>query len=587
MNPSLRLAGLRLQDFRAVRDLYFPFAERTTVLIGMNNVGKTAILAALEIALGSARPRTDDLRLSPEGPAEQFVVDVRVEPATGNEFSQAVVDVVGAAIQFGSGGPDFFVLRCRGDKDPKNGDPTVRRTFLKGWEPERAKALLLDDHPTASVSPSVRALISYDLLDARRDAVEQLRSKRTYWGKITSDLKIDPTTQQAIEGGLRALHGEVLNASTPLQQLQTELADLGTVLGRQDVKVAIETLPTDVSTLLRSMDLLLQEYGQDPLPLGVQGMGTRSLSALLIFRSYVRAVLAATQPSGALSVSAFEEPEAHLHPQAQRAVLSLLRDIPGQRLISTHSPFVVGSTELADVRLIRRVSDSPEVAWIDRTSVGVDAYAHIQRFVQRRNAELLFARAVVLVEGHSEDALIPVLAQQRYGTSLEGKGVSIVPVEGAMNYKHFVVPLEHLRIPWLILADGDAAGDNGLAGVSAAIGRTVSRNSLEVSPLPVGMALEDAMLADGLRPHIESAIASFFGATALGNYKTLNDGQSAGKGKPARDYTSAGWEERLVRDFLKTSKGLYGAPVATALAGAGVTPSFLESLFKKLDVLLS
>ena len=41
------------------------------------------------------------------------------------------------------------------------------------------------------------------------------------------------------------------------------------------------------------MDLLLTETGQKALPIAVQGMGTRSLSALLIFRAYVRSVLAA------------------------------------------------------------------------------------------------------------------------------------------------------------------------------------------------------------------------------------------------------------------------------------------------------
>lgn len=584
--PGIRIAEVRIQDFRAIKHICFPLSPRTTVLLGMNNVGKTAILAALDVALGGKRARVEDLHVDAASPPVHFEIDVRVAPSGGDSFDQPVVDIVGNAIQLGAAGePESFVLRTRGMPDPKKGDPTITRTFLKGWATTRESAGNVDDHPSATVNQAVRALLTYELLDARRDGIEQLRNKRTFWGKSVADLRLEELVRKEIEAALRELQKKVLEASEPLQALQEQLRAVAAVLGRPDMGVSIAALPTEADALLRSMDVLLSESGQGPLPLATQGMGTRSLAALVIFRAYVQSVLRSVSPPGTLSIAGFEEPEAHLHPQGQRAVMALLDAVPGQHILTTHSAFVASSANLENIRIVQRDGPGPNVTWLPQGTFDSSTLTHVQRFVQRRNSEILFARVVALVEGHTEDAAMPVLAREYFGASADGHGISFVCVEGASSHKHIVLLLEKLGIPWVILADGDAAGTEGLKLLEMALGRPLTADDYE--QLPAGADFEHHLInGEKLRTHVENAIAAFFGGTALADYRAARDGKKL-KGGAKRDLQSAGWEERLVLDFMRNCKGLYGASLGAALVAAGIMPGFAKQFFDKLRARMS
>ena len=48
-----------------------------------------------------------------------------------------------------------------------------------------------------------------------------------------------------------------------------------------------------------------------------------------------------------------EEPEAHLHPQAARTLWDRITALPGQKLVTTHSPYFVQNVPLRNLRLVR------------------------------------------------------------------------------------------------------------------------------------------------------------------------------------------------------------------------------------------
>ena len=563
------------------------------VLLAENNSGKTALLAALDVALGSARAKDDDLRRDAKGKvAPSFVIDIRFEPRTGDDFDDPTTQVLGTGpVQF-KGKPPFFALRTRAAPDPKRGELALTRTYLKGWARDRVDAEKLGEVSNAHVTREHRDLVTFNLLDARRDALEQLRNRRTFWGQIVSDLQLPTPVRTEVEKALGDVGSKVKVGSPPLAALQKELQDIRKVIAHPQLDVEVSPLPLDVEDLLRAMDLLLTEVGQAPLPIALQGMGTRSLSALLIFRAYVRSILATASGAGTLSVAAFEEPEAHLHPHAQRSVLSAIQEIPGERVISTHSPFVAGIADVFDIRVFRRSTDGTKVSWLPEVdAAGAPAFtneqlSHLRRFVQQRHGEVLFAKVVGLFEGDTEDAAIPVLARAHWPEGPDALGISLVNVGGSGNYKHIVTALTALSIPWVVFSDGDQAAKDGLAAAGKAIMRPLDDTSVEVVLLPGGQDFEAYLLAQGFRSQVERAIEQFFGPTALEEFRVRNEGTKLPKGAGLRDYQSSGWEERLVHDFMDRHKGTYGTALGEEVVKAGKAPPSVKDFFDRMDVVL-
>lgn len=81
-------------------------------------------------------------------------------------------------------------------------------------------------------------------------------------------------------------------------------------------------------------------------------MGTRSWASMLAERAFIDLMkeLHDEEAEPYHPIIAAEEPEAHLHPNAQRSLFSQLLDSGGQALVSTHSPYLAAMCSLPDLR---------------------------------------------------------------------------------------------------------------------------------------------------------------------------------------------------------------------------------------------
>ena len=331
-------------------------------------------------------------------------------------------------------------------------------------------------------------------------------------------------------------------------------------------------------------------------------MGTRSLATLMLFNAFVK--IQRTRLGGnarVLTVVALEEPEVHLHPQAQRAVFRLAAETPGQVLVSTHSPFVTSIADVYDFRVFRRQGSASTAYWVNERkpdgspTFGAEDHDKLRKFVQHRHGEVLFSRVVVLFEGDTEEAAMPVFAAAHWGIrTADQLGISLVNVGGAGDYKHFVTLLERFHIPWIIFSDGDKAGRDGVAAAGKAIGVTLDEHSDRIVMLATdgaGEDLEAYLIAEGYRPQIVEAVARFFGEEALNDYRATNQGNKR-RGGAVRDYNADGWEDLLVHDYMDSHKGCIGKAMAEAIvgtmdaAGRPNVPRRFRELFDRVSRLL-
>lgn len=590
----IRISDVRVQDFRVLRDVWVPLAE-TTLIVGPNNSGKTAFIDALAVALGERDPDMDDFFIGADGArAERAVIDLRLVPATGEDFEDSVRDVFGEAVQVpGDDGLEFVVLRTEITLGEFEGTPTRRRQFVRGWAVSRAHAEELTQLPDP-VRADHRGSILFHQLDARRDLVAEMRNRRSFWGRLTRNVAIDDGVARDLRRALAKLGTRIKGASKVLMQAEKDIRRSAGVLDAENVR--IEPLPADLDDLTRGMDVLFEAHGSAALSIGRQGMGTRSMASLEIFRSFVNLRLARVEGPAPLPLTAFEEPEAHIHPQAHRAVFDVIRTVPGQKVVSTHSPFVASSAGLFDVRRFRRDGAVARCHWLEQRAAGgtptfdEDDLEKLSRLAFDRHAEVLFARVVILFEGDTEQAALPVFARHHWDpTDPAALGISFFNYEGARNLEHALRLLHALRIPWLALADGDPAGSDGIEAAANAIGVTFDLDQpncpvVMLSSEEGGVDFEHYVVAS--RPDlVEAGIEAEFGNDALALFQKKWQGQKR-KGGSIRDYDGVDGSTELLVDFLAAKKVRGGRAFADAAVARNVVPAAINDLFKRADRLL-
>lgn len=282
------VGSLRVRGFRALKDLCIDLDARLTILIGENNTGKTSLLEALETAFGLRRGTEDDLHLDRDGRREAaFVVDLELVPQDGQAFDDDLRVVLGNAIQRGPDDRESAAIRFKGEPAADRTGLTVSRTFLHGWSG------CSDDAPEASelsqppVDRRIMDLLVFSLLDASRDLVAQLRDRRSAWGRLVADMDIDAKAARDIERALEELSNTIIAGSSVLERLRTDLRRLEGALGPSVTDVALAPLPHRVEELARAIDVLVTAPDSAPIPMRLQGMGSRSLAALMIFQAFI------------------------------------------------------------------------------------------------------------------------------------------------------------------------------------------------------------------------------------------------------------------------------------------------------------
>ena len=402
--PLLRLSAARIQRFRALHDVSFTLGP-ISFLIGENNVGKSALLRALDVALGAQTFEDDFLVRADGGRVDDFVIDLRFEPWDGDEFELVVADIVGTRMKGLADPPQFFAWRAHGTIAADGSGVSVVRRYLTDWPgPDD------DDGPRLTRNDS--RLVSFFLLDAKRDFADDQRSSRSFWGRLLSDIEITPELNGEIEAELRALSEKVVGSSEVLAAARADLERLMATLGSSIRAVDIEPLPARVVEVARSVDVVVGSPSGHSLPMRLQGQGTRSVAAVLAFHAFTDLRLGKGDLRPAV-IAGFEEPEAHLHPQAQRAMFGLLERMPGQRIVSSHSPLIASHAELSEVIVMRQAETGIEClqiepALLDPPALSITDRERLERLLLRPHGECLFARLVVLVEGDTEEGAIPV-----------------------------------------------------------------------------------------------------------------------------------------------------------------------------------
>lgn len=204
---------------------------------------------------------------------------------------------------------------------------------------------------------------------------------------------------------------------------------------------------------------------RDEIEVSIAERGTGFQSAMVL--GIIRYVASRSNQTAGQVVFAIEEPEAFLHPQTQRAMAKILREISSdaQLLVTTHSPVLVDSFS---VRRIVRLPLSPSGMnyTVKRQELSEAEEGRLTRYCDATNSELVFANAVILVEGHGDKLLIDYLLERITGGAggHYALGIAVIEASGIDTISHLVRLAQLFGVRAYVITDKDGvhkAGGNG------------------------------------------------------------------------------------------------------------------------------
>jgi len=523
----MKIQKIETKNYRSLHNLTI-YPEDILALVGRNNSGKSNLIKALELFFeGSIRLINDECFYNhkPEEPIEILITFEQLSDWEREQFEPWMDEdklVVGREIVCSSA--DSYIINnlaitkvpepewlrediISGEKITdwwSNKDElkingldfgvelgTTKPTVVK-WKEVVKK--FLDEHrneipwkkerrenPKGYPGVLKGALPEFIHIPAVRDISEEAKVGKTNpFGQLINSVlvKISGEQKDAISKQLKEIEKR-LNRSEEGERI-TEIKNIEARLN----KLMFELMDCDIEIemampQLREVFGAAKIYADDGTRTTIEGKGHGMQRSMIftILRAY--AELAHVQKAGEkaeerTTIFAIEEPELYLHPQSQRTLMSVFREIASgsdQIIYSTQSSLFIDISHFDQICIMRRekkeesyesyptqllmsaiVEDLKSRKGVDATEEGIrEQYSHV--FNPMIN-EGFFADKVVIVEGPSEQYALPIYADA-LGYDLDRNNISVVHSDGKGQMDRLLRVFDGFKIPTYLWFDGD------------------------------------------------------------------------------------------------------------------------------------
>lgn len=516
----MKIKSARIKNYRLLKDVCLSLDERTTLIVGRNNTGKTSLAEIFRSFLSSAGPkvRYEDFNQSCLGEFEKALKAFK--EGKEDEAVRLLMPVIELQLlihykddenDFGALG-DFIidlddtlfetcVLVSYQLKDGKIKDffqalnAANRKKYfadLKVLINQHYEPVIYAIEPTNWNNKvrlefsSFKRLILSGLINAQRGLDDETHNERDVLGKSLGNIFKSANSAGAPEA-FKAKSDEVNTVVEALQEkVDTDFQEKVKALlptlnifgypGLQDPNLSAAT-ELNVKSLLESNTRVFYE-GDDhfTLPETYNGLGIRNLIFILfrIYEYFREFQSQPTPPKGHLIF--IEEPEAHLHPQMQEVFIRQLEEIvsefqkqlnngniwPVQFVVSTHSSHIANEADFSKVRyFLSKQGKETKVKDLGE-AFGSDEVKEDKEFLHKyltlTKCDLYFADRAILIEGTTERILLPEMIKKVDETKQCSLRRKYMSVVevGGAYAHHFYKFIDFLELKTLFITDLDS-----------------------------------------------------------------------------------------------------------------------------------
>ena len=443
--------------------------KRFNLIIGENNIGKTNLLNALGLIFSpditfyqKRNLEVDDINYKT---VQDFKIDV--EKAANledlkNKFPEVKIEVILSGFN-----PDQEAIVGDWFTGEWNMDISKNRakiTYLfsvnytkkiEEWFIKTKKTNSIDlpinhyrysifggDDRTKRIDYYWLSFLKMEFLDALRDARTQLMAngKNTLLNKVLTvktENKIDDIKKKLLE--LKELINEEGSVFSTIKK------DIEKFLQRVSIEdseseINFNFIGVESSDILKKISLI---YGANSINIERNGLGRNNLLYISLLLSQLMQQVEKEDKKVFFRLIGIEEPEAHLHPHLQ---VHLSRNIDTessderQIIITSHSTHITSQLSLDDTIVMYHdeIEDTIKPYYLLFKKIPSESKNYLSRYLDATKSTLFFARKVILVEGISEQLLIPELFKLKTNeVSIEQKGITLINVNG-VAFSHFL-----------------------------------------------------------------------------------------------------------------------------------------------------